>query len=57
MNTIGNVPLRWYDDYDHIGYDVSGKRIMKSGMGGDGIDHAIAAKDDPNYEYVDIFAL
>lgn len=51
-NTIGNVPLRWYEDYDHIGYDVDGKKIMKSNTGGDGIDNAIAAKDDPNYEYV-----
>ncbi|RLN97772.1 hypothetical protein BBJ28_00021020 [Nothophytophthora sp. Chile5] len=51
INTIGNVPLRWYEDYDHIGYDVEGKRIMKTNNG-DGIDNAIAAKDDPNYEYV-----
>jgi ribosome biogenesis protein ERB1 len=51
INTIGNVPLRWYEDYDHIGYDIEGKRIMKSNAGGDGIDNAIAAKDDPNYEY------
>lgn len=52
INTIGNVPLRWYEDYDHIGYDVEGKKIIKSNAGGDGIDMAIAAKDDPNYEYV-----
>ncbi|KAJ0407831.1 hypothetical protein P43SY_008292 [Pythium insidiosum] len=50
INTIGNVPLRWYDDYDHIGYDVSGKKIMRSNAAGDGIDNAIAAKDDPNYD-------
>jgi ribosome biogenesis protein ERB1 len=43
------VPLRWYEDYDHIGYNVEGKKIMKSNNG-DGIDNAIAAKDDPNYE-------
>ncbi|KAF1336193.1 Ribosome biogenesis protein bop1-like, partial [Globisporangium splendens] len=50
INTIGNVPLRWYEDYDHIGYDIEGKKILKSNAGGDGIDNAIAAKDDPNYE-------
>ncbi|TYZ60537.1 hypothetical protein PybrP1_003070 [[Pythium] brassicae (nom. inval.)] len=50
INTIGNVPLRWYEDYDHIGYDVEGKKILKSNAGGDGIDMAIAAKDDPDYE-------
>ncbi|RLN68086.1 hypothetical protein BBJ29_002612 [Phytophthora kernoviae] len=49
VNTIGNVPLRWYEEYDHIGYNVDGKRIMKSNNG-DGIDNAIAAKDDPNYD-------
>ncbi|CAH0517998.1 unnamed protein product [Peronospora belbahrii] len=49
INTIGNVPLRWYEDYDHIGYNVEGKKIMKSNNG-DGIDNAIAAKDDPNYD-------
>lgn len=52
LNTIGNVPLRWYEDYDHIGYDVEGKKIIKSNASGDGIDMAIAAKDDPDYEYV-----
>ncbi|KAF1795553.1 WD repeat BOP1/Erb1 [Phytophthora cactorum] len=55
VNTIGNVPLRWYEDYDHIGYNVDGKKIMKSNNG-DGIDDAIAAKDDPNYEYVELEA-
>ena len=25
-NTIGNVPLKWYDDYEHIGYDLDGKK-------------------------------
>ncbi|CAH0489408.1 unnamed protein product [Peronospora farinosa] len=49
VNTIGNVPLRWYEDYDHIGYNVEGKKIIKSNNG-DGIDDAIAAKDDPNYD-------
>ena len=28
-NRIGNVPLEWYDNYDHIGYDVSGKKIIR----------------------------
>ena len=26
-NTIGRVPLHWYDGYDHIGYDLEGKRL------------------------------
>ncbi|KAL0294351.1 UNVERIFIED_CONTAM: Ribosome biogenesis protein BOP1 [Sesamum radiatum] len=26
-NTIGNVPLEWYKDEEHIGYDLAGKKI------------------------------
>lgn len=29
LNTIGNVPIEWYDDYPHIGYDLNGRRILK----------------------------
>jgi ribosome biogenesis protein ERB1 len=28
-DTIGNIPLWWYDDYDHIGYDRDGKKLLK----------------------------
>ncbi|KAH6827491.1 Transducin/WD40 repeat-like superfamily protein [Perilla frutescens var. hirtella] len=28
-NTVGNVPLVWYRDEEHIGYDLSGKKIKK----------------------------
>ena len=27
---MGNIPLQWYKNYDHIGYDWSGKKIIKS---------------------------
>ena len=29
VNTIGNVPLHWYDDFDHVGYDIDGRKIMR----------------------------
>ena len=29
-NTIGNVPLEWYKDEEHIGYDREGNKIIKS---------------------------
>ena len=49
-NTIGNVPLHWYDDHDHIGYGLDGKRIArKVSARGDGLDRYLASKDDPNY--------
>jgi ribosome biogenesis protein ERB1 len=28
-NTIGRVPLHWYDAFDHIGYDISGQKLLK----------------------------
>ncbi|GER41472.1 ribosome biogenesis protein BOP1 homolog [Striga asiatica] len=28
-NTVGNVPLEWYKDEEHIGYDLAGKKIKK----------------------------
>eukprot|EP00953_Heterococcus_sp_UTEX-ZZ885_P023178 12759-Heterococcus_DN1.PRE.2 len=47
-NTIGRVPLHWYDEYDHIGYDRTGAKVMK-GPVIDGVDAALAARDDPNF--------
>ena len=32
-NTIGNVPVNWYDEYGHIGYDVDGAPIRKPKRG------------------------
>lgn len=26
---MGNIPLEWYEDYPHLGYDLDGKRIIK----------------------------
>ncbi|KAL0230401.1 hypothetical protein PCE1_003961 [Barthelona sp. PCE] len=28
-NTVGAVPTEWYQDYEHIGYDISGKPIQR----------------------------
>jgi len=32
-NTIGNIPVNWYDDYAHIGYNHEGRRIRKPKRG------------------------
>jgi ribosome biogenesis protein ERB1 len=32
-NTIGNIPLKFYDEYPHIGYDINGKKIMRPAKG------------------------
>lgn len=33
QNTIGNIPLSFYDAYPHIGYDINGKRVMRPAKG------------------------
>lgn len=33
VNTIGDIPLSFYDSYPHIGYDINGKRIMRPATG------------------------
>ena len=45
-NAIGRVPLRWYEDYEHIGYDVHGKQVAKRAAQS-GLDVEIARRDDP----------
>ncbi|KAG6025431.1 Ribosome biogenesis protein erb1 [Claviceps citrina] len=33
VNTIGDIPLSFYDSYPHIGYDINGKKIMRPATG------------------------
>ncbi|KAJ3264447.1 Ribosome biogenesis protein erb1 [Chytriomyces hyalinus] len=48
-NTIGNVPLEWYAELDHIGYDINGKKIPKpKGASKDALDEFLDSMDDPN---------
>lgn len=50
FSMLCEVPLHWYDEYDHIGYDRSGGKVMKrEGGPGSKVDAALAARDDPNY--------
>eukprot|EP00026_Physarum_polycephalum_P003447 Phypoly_transcript_03458.p1 GENE.Phypoly_transcript_03458~~Phypoly_transcript_03458.p1 ORF type:complete len:809 (+),score=171.03 Phypoly_transcript_03458:210-2429(+) len=48
VNTVGNIPLHWYDDFDHIGYDREGNKIMRSAKG-DSLDNFLKQEDDPNF--------
>ena len=45
QNRIGRVPLHWYEEHDHIGYNVHGSKIAK-GNKGDLIDAALNAADN-----------
>ncbi|KAI7900427.1 NUC169 domain-containing protein [Cokeromyces recurvatus] len=46
-NTIGNVPLEWYKDLPHIGYDIDGKKILKPATA-DELDKFLATMEDPD---------
>lgn len=46
-NRIGNVPLEWYDDLPHIGYDINGRKIMRPAKG-DALDRFLATVEDPD---------
>jgi ribosome biogenesis protein ERB1 len=43
-NTIGRVPLHWYDAYDHIGYTLDGNKLVKR-KGPDRVDLTIQNAD------------
>ncbi|XP_074644909.1 ribosome biogenesis protein bop1-like [Tubulanus polymorphus] len=47
-NTVGNIPMEWYRDYAHIGYDVEGRKIIKPKQG-DELDEFLEKMDNPNY--------
>lgn len=45
-NTIGNIPLTFYDSYPHIGYDINGKKIMRPAKG-EALDALLDSIDIP----------
>ncbi|KAK3068992.1 Ribosome biogenesis protein erb1 [Teratosphaeriaceae sp. CCFEE 6253] len=45
-NTIGNIPLSYYDAYPHIGYDINGRRISRPAKG-EALDSLLDSIDLP----------
>jgi ribosome biogenesis protein ERB1 len=45
-NTIGNIPLSYYDEYPHIGYDINGRRIARPAKG-EALDSLLDSIDLP----------
>ena len=45
-NTIGNIPLSFYDMYPHIGYDISGKKLARPAKG-DALDSMLESIEIP----------
>ncbi|KNZ74417.1 Ribosome biogenesis protein ERB1 [Termitomyces sp. J132] len=46
-NRIGNVPMHWYDDLPHIGYDIDGKKVLRPAKG-DELDKFLSTVEDPS---------
>ncbi|XP_051166682.1 ribosome biogenesis protein BOP1 homolog [Leptopilina boulardi] len=47
-NTVGNIPMKWYDDYKHIGYNWDGQKILKPEKG-DQLDNFLKRMEDPDF--------
>lgn len=47
-NTIGKVPIKWYDEYKHIGYNWEGQKILKPEKG-DELDNFLKRMEDPDF--------
>lgn len=46
LNRVGDIPMEWYKDETHIGYDIEGKKLMKSEKSA--LSKLLDATDDPN---------
>ncbi|SYZ63593.1 BOP1NT_(NUC169)_domain/WD_domain (plasmid) [Leishmania braziliensis MHOM/BR/75/M2904] len=46
LNRVGDIPLEWYKDEKHIGYDIEGKKLMKAERSA--LERLLEATDDPN---------
>ncbi|XP_039648342.1 ribosome biogenesis protein bop1 [Perca fluviatilis] len=48
-NTVGNVPMEWYRDFPHIGYNLDGKKIYKPIRNKDELDEFLDKMENPDY--------
>ncbi|XP_059579611.1 ribosome biogenesis protein BOP1 isoform X2 [Alligator mississippiensis] len=48
-NTVGNIPMEWYQDFPHVGYDLEGKRIYKPIRSLDELDKFLDKMENPDY--------
>ncbi|KAI9067600.1 BOP1NT-domain-containing protein [Trametes sanguinea] len=45
-NRVGNIPMHWYDDLPHVGYDINGKKVLRPARG-DELDKFLKTVEDP----------
>ncbi|XP_018431194.1 PREDICTED: ribosome biogenesis protein BOP1, partial [Nanorana parkeri] len=48
-NTVGNIPMEWYKDFPHIGYDLDGKKIFKPLQTKDQLEKFLDKMENPDY--------
>ncbi|XP_040190289.1 ribosome biogenesis protein BOP1 [Rana temporaria] len=48
-NTVGNIPMEWYKDFPHIGYDLDGKKIFKPLKTKDQLEEFLDKMENPDY--------
>uniref|UniRef100_A0A672Z7J9 Ribosome biogenesis protein BOP1 n=2 Tax=Sphaeramia orbicularis TaxID=375764 RepID=A0A672Z7J9_9TELE len=48
-NTVGNIPMEWYKDFPHIGYNLDGKKIYKPIRNKDELDEFLDKMENPEY--------
>lgn len=48
-NTVGNIPMEWYKDFPHIGYDLDGKKIYRPIRNKDELDEFLDKMENPDY--------
>lgn len=46
---MGNIPMEWYKDFPHIGYDLDGKKIYKPIRNKDELDEFLDKMENPDY--------
>jgi ribosome biogenesis protein ERB1 len=47
-NTVGDVPVEWFRDEAHVGYDADGRKILKRSRL-DHLDQLLGMVDDPSH--------
>ncbi|KAG8862253.1 hypothetical protein FRB96_001832 [Tulasnella sp. 330] len=45
-NRVGRIPMHWYDDLPHVGYDMEGRKVLRPAKG-DELDKFLATHEDP----------
>uniref|UniRef100_UPI0037E89923 ribosome biogenesis protein bop1 n=1 Tax=Semicossyphus pulcher TaxID=241346 RepID=UPI0037E89923 len=48
-NTVGNIPMDWYKDFPHIGYNLDGKKIYKPIRNKDELDDFLDKMENPDF--------